>query len=289
MKTKKELKPKKEKVIKEKSIEILFHIPTQQYGFCEVKGDDSQLEKMEKLYNKYAENPLIFSQGKSVKVRTFTGEEILYDKENHVYYTLKGEKMLSASGFKSQFSTPFDSQKILSLMKEKYGIEPHILSDIWSTNGEISRSFGNVIHLCMEQYFKHKENCKIIDDKIEVVEEKKYYNLPKHPFLKNVVTSFPLLSLEIIPEIMVSYSKEKIAGQIDGLVVTGKKEGYIIDYKSDADIKKGIKLHFIQMSFYAYILKKFGWNITKVEVWNYTNKWESYTSEVLDITKLKKK
>ena len=128
-----------------------------------------------------------------------------------------------------------------------------------------------------------------IDDKIEIEQEKKNYNLPKHPFLKEVVTSFPLLSLNIIPEIMVSYTKGKLAGQVDGLVVTGDKEGYIIDYKSDAEVKKNLKLHYIQMSFYAYILMQFGWNITKVEVWNYTDKWESYSSPVLDITKLKKK
>lgn len=286
---KKEPKPKKEKEVVEKNLEIMFHIPTQQYGFCEVKGDQTQLEQLEAIYNKYAEKPLLFSDGKFVKMKTFTGEEILYDTENHIYKTLKGEKMLSASGFKSQFTTPFDSQRVASLMKEKYGVEEHVITEIWSKNGGNSASFGNVIHNCMEQYFKYKEVCKMIDDKIEKIEEKKYYNLPKHPFLKKVVITFPLLSSVIVPEIMISYTKGKIAGQVDGLVITGDKEGYIIDYKSDAEVKKNLKLHYIQMSFYAYILQQFGWKITKVEVWNYTDKWESYSSDVLDITKLKKK
>lgn len=286
---KKEPKPKKEKEKKflEKNLEILFHIPTQQYGFCEVKGDQTQLEQLEAIYNKYAEKPLLFSDGKFDRVKTFTGEEILYDTENHIYKTLKGEKMLSASGFKSQFTTPFDSQRIASLMKEKYGVDEHIITEIWNRNGGNSAAFGNVIHTCMEQYFKYKEVCEMIDNQIEG--DKKNYNLPKHPFLKNMVTTFPLLQEKIVPEIMVSYTKGKLAGQVDGLVVTGDKEGYIIDYKSDAEVKKNLKLHFIQMSFYAYILEQFGWKITKVEVWNYINKWESYESEVLDITKLKKK
>jgi hypothetical protein len=37
------------------------------------------------------------------------------------------------------------------------------------------------------------------------------------------------------------------------------------------------------MSFYADILKVFGWEISKVEVWNYTDKWESYSSPVLPV------
>jgi len=77
--------------------------------------------------------------------------------------------------------------------------------------------------------------------------------------------------------------KRKMTGRIDGLVVVGNKEGYIIDYKTDANISKNLNKHFNQLSFYANILQHFGWNITKVEIWNYTDKWASYESEVLEV------
>jgi hypothetical protein len=268
-------------------MKLKFHVPTQQYGFLEIDGTEKDVEKMEKLYNKYAETPLLFSNGVFEKVKTFTNEIILYNKDAHVYTDLKGNKLISASVFKKQFDkAPFDKTVILPKMKEKYGVEEHVIDEIWSFSGSLSASFGKVIHASMEQYFKYKEYCDKIDNQIEG--EKKEYHIPKHPFLNNMVKSFPLLGERIIPEIMVSCLAKKMAGQVDGLVVTGKNEGYIIDYKSDRDIQKNLKLHFIQMSFYAYILQQFGWKISKVEVWNYTDEWKGYESEVIDIITLKK-
>jgi PD-(D/E)XK nuclease superfamily len=259
-------------------MKLKFHVPTQQYGFLEIEGTEKDLKKMEATYNEYAETPLAFKKGVYKEVLTFTGEKVLYDEENHSYTDLDGNKLISGSQFKKQFDTPFDKEKILPLVEKKYGVSSATIDAMWAANSLISTTFGNAIHLTMEQYFRNRENgC-----------EDKNYHLPKQIFLKNIVDTFPLKDLVILPELMVSCVKKKMVGQIDGLVVTGDKEGYIIDYKTDAGIQKNLTGHFIQLSFYARILKEHGWSITKVEVWNWTEKWERYEHEVIDVMKVTK-
>jgi hypothetical protein len=84
------------------------------------------------------------------------------------------------------------------------------------------------------------------------------YKEPKHPFLNKVLEDFPLKKEKVLPELLVSDIKNKRVGQIDGLVVIGEKKGKLIDYKSDAEIKKNLPKHFAQLSFYAEILQSFG-------------------------------
>jgi ATP-dependent exoDNAse (exonuclease V) beta subunit len=84
---------------------------------------------------------------------------------------------------------------------------------------------------------------------------------------------------------MVSDVKTHRVGQIDLIVWTdrAKKQCYLVDYKSDAEIEKNLQKHFNQMSFYADILKVFGYDVSQVVVWNYTDKWTKYESKVLPI------
>jgi ATP-dependent exoDNAse (exonuclease V) beta subunit len=59
---------------------------------------------------------------------------------------------------------------------------------------------------------------------------------------------------------MVSDVANHRVGQIDLLVITDKvkKQAYLVDYKTDAEIAGNLVKHFNQMSFYADILKVFG-------------------------------
>ena len=258
---------------------IKAHIPCQQYGFIEIEGTEKDLKKIEKMYNDYAEYPLVFKKGVYKEVKTFTGETIRYCDETHSYEDLEGNKLISGSQFKKRFDPVFDKEKILPLMEKKYGVKAAVIDAMWAANSKISTTFGNVIHYAMEQYFRHRQNGT-----------EKEYHLPKHPFLRNVVETFPLKDADVKPELMVSAVKKKMVGQIDGLVQTNvdAKEGYIIDYKTDSDIGKNLIGHFIQLSFYARILQEHGWVISKVEIWNFTSKWEAYKSEVIDVTKVNK-
>jgi hypothetical protein len=258
-------------------MKLVFHVPTQQYGFLEINGTEKDLPSMEKLYNDYAEYPLSFKKGVYKEFDTFTGEKVLYNEETHLYTDFDGNKLISGSQFKKQFDTPFDKEKILPLMEKKYGVKASIIDAMWTANSRISTTFGNAVHYSMEQWFNHNGNGT-----------EKEYHLPKQIILSNVVQTFPLKDMKVMPELMVSCIKKKMVGQIDGLVVTGEKEGYIIDYKTDTDIDKNLTGHFIQLSFYARILQEHGWNILKVEVWNFTDKWTGYKSEVIDVMKVTK-
>ena len=258
-------------------MKLTFHVPTQQYGYLEINGTEKELPEMEKLYNDYAETPLSFKKGVYKKVSTYTGEEVLYNEETHSYTDLDGNKLISGSQFKKQFDTPFDKEKILPLMEKKYGVPASTIDEMWTANSKISTTFGTALHLAMEQWFRHRGNGT-----------EKDYHLPKQIFLRNVVDTFPLKDMEVLPELMVSCIKKKMVGQIDGLVVTGEKQGYLIDYKTDAKIAENILGHFIQLSFYARILQEHGWVIEKVEVWNWTDRWTGYEHEVLDVMKVTK-
>lgn len=256
-----------------------FHVATAQYCFLEIEGTEKDLKSMESLYNEYAETPLSFKKGIYKEVLTFTGEKVLYDAENHVYTDLEGNKLISGSQFKKQFDTPFDKEKIIPLVSKKYGVRADVIDAMWTANSKISTTFGNAVHLAMQQWFTFRGEGT-----------EKEYHLPKQVFLRNVVETFPLKDMLVLPELMVSCLKKKMVGQIDGLVVTNLegKEGYLIDYKTDADVSKNLVGHFIQLSFYARILQEHGWVIPKVEVWNFSSKWEAYESEVIDVTKVTK-
>lgn len=258
-------------------MKITAHVPCQQYGFIEIEGTDKDLPKIEKLYNDYAEYPLSFKKGVYKEVLTFTGEKVLYNEETHSYTDLEGNKLISGSQFKKQFDAPFDKEKILPLMEKKYGIPASVIDAMWTANSKISTTFGNALHLTMEQWYTHNKNGT-----------EKEYHLPKQIFLRNCIDTFPLKDMNVLPELMVSCVKKKMVGQIDGLVVTGEKEGYLIDYKTDASIDKNLVGHFIQLSFYARILQEYGWVVPFIEVWNFTEKWEAYRSEVIDVTKVTK-
>lgn len=208
------------------------------------------------------------------KVVTFTGETILYDAVNHKYTDLEGHTLIGGSSYKKSLEAPFNTNKIAPLTAKKYGINVEDVKDMWRRNGEISSGLGTALHAAMEQYFLHKAHGT-----------EKNYHLPKHPFLKEAVLSFPYKDLVAYPELFVSDVANKRVGQIDLLVPSEnvEKEAKIIDYKSDAEIDKKIDMHFHQLSWYASILEAHGWKVSVLEVWNYTSEWKCYTSPVREI------
>ena len=263
-------------------------IPVVQYGniqpTIELEGDDYEtlklegLGKIQDIWDKYAEKPLKENEkGSWETLETFTGEQIQYNEETHQYKDMQGNGLVSGSAFSKRFEKPFDAKMIAGKVGEKNDIDPKLVEAVWSDNGKLSRMFGSAIHLAMENYFRHK---------VAGCGEKEYHK-PKHPFLNLVVDTFPLKDEVVLPELLVSAVKNKMVGRIDGLVVTGEKKGYIVDYKSDASVEKNLRKHFFQLSFYGVILQKAGWEIEKLEIWNYTTVWEKYESEILDLKSVK--
>lgn len=261
-------------------------IPVTQYGnlspTIELEGDDygklqeEAMARIKELWTTYGERPLV-EKGDSVngfeERITFTGEKVLYNPLTHKYTDLDGKLLKSGSYYATQFAKKFNKSAVLPAFAKKNNVDEETVSNMWLDNGELSRVFGNAIHKLMENWYRYgKLSC---------------YKEPKHPFLKQALDDFPddIKNSKVLPEVMVSNVKEGYVGQIDGIVITGEKKCYLIDYKTDADVEPNLVKHFNQMSFYAHILISFGWEVSKVVVWNYIDKWEKYESEVLPLIK----
>lgn len=262
-------------------MKLTFHVPIQAYGFLEIEGTEKDLEKMERLYNEYAEVKVTFESfwrktgvGTFKEIETFTGEKVLYNDEAHLYTDLDGNKLVSGSEYSKSHQKPFDKAMIIPKVSKKYGIQESTIDAMWTANSKISTTFGTALHLAMEQWFRHKG-----------VGTEKEYHLPKHPFLRNAVLTFPLKEELGIPEIMVSDVEKKMVGQIDAFIVEapGSANGIIVDYKSDADIEKNLEHHGLQLNFYRTILENKGYNVTSMQIWNFTDKWTMYEAKKLTI------
>ncbi len=261
------------------ALELTVHIPVAQYGFLEAKGGEDRLEDLVTLYNKYGENKIkvagaVLSGGVFREVTTFTGETIKYDEISHTYTDMKGNRLISGSEYKKAFDKPFDSEKIANMTGSKYGVPGATVAAMWKANSKISTTFGTAIHLAMEQYFKYRDSGT-----------EKEYHMSKNIFLRHIVTTFPGKDLDILPEVFVSHTASRKVGQIDGLVFVNREERRlrVIDYKSDAEIGKNLAGHYKQLSFYADILTNAGYIVEGLTVYNYTNEWTEYHSEVLPI------
>lgn len=262
-------------------MKLTFHVPVQQYGFLEIEGDEGNLEEMEDIYNKYAENPIKFRKGDFREYETFTGETVLYDDAQHLYTDKEGNKLVSGSEFSKRHQKPFDSELMSGVVSKKYDVPQDKILDMWKRNSEISTTFGTSLHLAMEQWFLNNKNGT-----------EKGYHLPKPSFLRRAVETFPLKEATVIPEAFVSDVKNGMVGQVDGLVerIEENENGEsmfiydIIDYKSDNDVKKNIKHHAIQLNFYRQILENAGFNVGKLSIWNYAmgEKKEEWTEYPID-------
>jgi len=251
-----------------------IHIAVGPFSFIEFDGTEKELQKMKMLYNELAETPKIWSNGVFEEIETFTGEKVLYNAEKHEYRDLDGNVLLSGSQYAKSKIKKFDKNMMSFVVGKKYGVDKDIISDMWDANGNISATFGTALHLAMEQWFKNKENgCG-----------EKEYHIPKHPFLKNAVESFPLKDAVIWPELMISDVSRGMVGQIDGLCVTGERDAVIIDYKTDVEAEKNLEKHSHQLSFYKSIMEAKGWKIHKLEIWNYVEEWKRFELSVKEVT-----
>jgi hypothetical protein len=262
-------------------------IPTTQYGNIrptfELESSheiDLAYTELERVWHTYAEQPLKKKLDGFLKVRTFTGEDILYNDLTHTYTDLTGNFLTSASTYKKKFEKPFNMDFVAGKTAEKNDVASADVKDVWSANSKISTTFGTTVHLVMEQYFKHKATA--CGDK--------QYNMPKHPILRGIIESFPEKDADVLPEVFVSDVADKRVGQIDAVVFLDRKKNEVElwDYKTDADLTdKKLDLHFIQLSFYATILENFGYKVKKVCVYNLTEDgWVRHDSEVLDLEEL---
>ena len=239
------------------------------------------------------------------------------------------EGYLSGSKFPEQFYGEFNSKDILEAIKKKHNLtdkEVEAIQAMWDTNSLSSTNFGNAIHYAMENYDRNFA----LGDKIKSVKEFKTKPpvigankaLSRNPVLKKVVESFH----EKFGGDYIRFSEEfiwdkglKLCGSVDRIKVVDLKKRIIRiqDFKTDADInetkyqlvdspfyeltqgdnptmgKTLLDYHWLQLSFYAFILQRAGWTVEGLDVYwmngeklvTGENPWEEFSHEVIDITK----
>ena len=238
------------------------------------------------------------------------------------------EGYLSGSKFPEQFYAPFDEEKILEAMVKKYGVKAEDLKAMWAINSETSTNFGNAIHYAMENYDRNHVLGEAVRNYVKkptkanpegVLSANKALN--RNPFLQKIVNDFH----ELFGGDYIRFNEEfiwdkglKLCGSVDRIKVVDLKKRIIRiqDFKTDADIheakyqlttspfyhltqgekpvmgKELLDYHWLQLSFYAFILKRAGWTVEGLDVYwvngeklaNGENPWEEFSHDVIDIT-----
>jgi len=300
-----------------KKFKITATIPTVQYGNIqpeyEVEAESFEeaeaiaLPYIEKLWAKYCQ------KGSELKVERKPGVALvemtssltpgvaMFDPISHTYYNDAGEVLLSGSVYSHQFKHPFEKDKILATMEEKHGIDSADIDAMWKLKSEISMSLGTAIHGAIEMYGKYLN----IGEKLGA-NKKPVVNTALHdqPILKNIVESFfkGKEKEDALYEEFIIDLEGKRCGQVDRVKFIDRKKKIvrIQDYKTNADVnKKGFngKLrepyndlpdtplggYWLQLSFYADILAKHGYTVEALDIFTYTDRWETYTHEPIKL------
>jgi hypothetical protein len=228
-----------------------------------------------------------------------------------------GTKVLKGgTTFIKRFYEPFDSKKVARQCSKYWGVSAQEIEDLWSSNGAAAGAFGSAVHLALEHYVNFQKTGQIITDtrKASGKNVDGNYAMPKHPFLKKIITDLKKLTdkldkkygvQEVVAEALITDSLTGWGGLIDRLVIIDKEKkiARVQDYKINIDASKEephskpkapfshlpankITKYILQMSFYASILKKHGWTIEGLDVFIYEDKWVHYPLEVIDFNSM---
>lgn len=249
----------------------------------EITGDGETKHYGVNVYIEYEKKRKLVRSADAQLVKDIFGNEIFYDDNTHEYTNAVGEVYLSGSTFATQSERAFDAKTIIGKIASKFDLsseESVLLQDMWTLKAEASSSLGTAIHAAIELYGKYKYLA-------EKIEKETYFH--DNPILKKAVQLFyeEYPSLEgIMFECLVVDHKTKRAGRIDRLEYVSDDEVYIADFKTNFDINKNLKKYWLQLSFYAAILKANGLTVKGLKIYHYTgDEWNTMASEVIDIDK----
>lgn len=252
------------------------------------------------------------------------------EKNGHI--SLEG--YLSGSRFPAQFYAPFDKETQLKYITDKFYADvkdiEKIRQDIlamWGLNNQASTGYGTAIHAAMENYDRNYEmgdkTKKVKEFKTKPAEIGANKALNRNPVLKKIVESFH----EQFGGDYLRFNEEfiwdkglKLCGSVDRIKVIDLKKRVIRiqDFKTDADInekkyqltdspfyeltqgkdaimgKTLLDYHWLQLSFYAFILQRAGWTVEGLDIYwlngeklvSGENPWEEFSHDVIDITKV---
>ena len=304
--------------MKIESIKIEATIPCSQYGNLRptIEMSDVTIEEAEKkgmelilpLFEKYSEKGgLIPREMVSItipKKKSFNeeGVEIGFEPISHKYF-YEGKPLVGVTDYIKKFYKPFDAETISSVLESKWGVPQQIIRDLWTSNGELTSIFGNVVHRALEYFDKFKSYGEIISSQQK---EELNYCLPKHPILRKIVEGFLEINKgevgEVHTEVLLSDVKNGICGTADRIVILDKEKKIcrVKDYKVNINSEEKYKTHKVlppfedlpsnklskyqlQLSVYSNMLENSGWTVQGLDVFVYEDIWRHYELPVLKV------
>lgn len=235
------------------------------------------------------------------------GREITVGVDNgHIYLP----HYMSGSRFPRKFFKQFtdeDKERVLNYYEREKGVKRDEVEKTWEMKADIATGYGTAIHAAIELYYSYNK----VGDKIK---GKDGVNkaLCKNTFFAYIAQTFvnDLGPGNYLAEQFIWHEKSRFCGAIDLLEVVDKNTVIVHDIKTndsvlkkvyqekDSPFKKDVDNtqlgeYWLQLSFYAYILKQYGINTKELQIHHLDPErlvsgkrpWVHYTHDVVDISK----
>ena len=235
------------------------------------------------------------------------GREITVGVDNgHIYLP----HYMSGSRFPRKFFKQFtdeDKERVLDYYEREKGVKREDVEKTWDMKADIATGYGTAVHAAMELYYNHHK----VGDKIKGKDGvNKAFS--KNPFFAHIVKTFveDLGPGNYLAEQFIWHEGLRFCGAIDLLEVVDKNTVIVHDFKSndsvtkrvyqekDSPFKKDVDNtqlgeYWLQLSFYAYILKQYGINTKELQIHHLDPErlvqgkrpWVHYAHDVVDISK----
>ena len=235
------------------------------------------------------------------------GREITVGVDNgHIYLP----HYMSGSRFPRKFFKQFtdeDKERVLDYYEREKDVKREDVEKTWEMKADIATGYGTAVHAALELYYGHHKVGEKIKGKDGVNKA-----LSKNPFFAHIVKCAveDLGPGNYLPEQFIWHEGLRFCGAIDLLEVVDKNTVIVHDWKSndsvtkrvyqekDSPFKKDVDNtqlgeYWLQLSFYAYILKQYGINTKELQIHHLDPErlvqgkrpWVHYKHDVVDISK----
>lgn len=235
------------------------------------------------------------------------GREITVGVDNgHIYLP----HYMSGSRFPRKFFKQFtdeDKERVLDYYEREKGVKREDVEKTWEMKADIATGYGTAVHAAVELYYNHYK----VGDKIKGKDGiNKAYS--KNPFFAHIVKSLveDLGPGRFLAEEFIWHEGLRFCGAIDILEIVDKDTVIIHDEKTNDSVLKKVYQeknspfkkdvdntqlgeYWLQLSFYAYILKQYGINVKELQIHHLDPErlvqgkrpWVHYKHDVVDISK----
>src|SRR5690625_3429197 len=149
--------------------------------------------------------------------------KVKFDEASHTYW-LGDKKLTSVTTYISKYKSFFDSDEISEKYARKHGRTKEDVLLEWKQKADASCEMGTIIHAILEEYTLGNEIKKSDDYPKSKVAIKIIDDLFKTNRLTPVETEYIVYN-------------DKIAGQIDCIAKNHQDEYFILDWKTNKEIK----------------------------------------------------